>query len=56
LCKLLGGAFVKNTETTEIKYFEINEIPQLAEEKTTIEQVRMCFDAYKNDNFAVEFD
>lgn len=56
LCKLLGGAFVKNTETTEIKYFEINEIPPLAEEKTTIEQVRMCFDAYKNDNFAVEFD
>ncbi len=56
LCKPLGGTFAPNPETSESRYFALEEIPQLAEEKTTYEQINTCFDAYKNDNFAVEFD
>ena len=57
LCNVLGGEFEKNIETTEIKYFSLDDIPNnLAEEKTNKEQIEMCFKA-KNDNaWKVEFD
>lgn len=42
LCELLGGKFEENIETTEIKYFSLDEIPSnLAEEKTNKEQIEM---------------
>ena len=57
LCNVIGGKFVKNIETTEIKYFSLDEIPHsLAEEKNNKEQIEMCFEAYKNDNWQVQFD
>ena len=35
LCNVIGGKFEKNIETTEIKYFSLDDIPNnLAEEKT----------------------
>lgn len=57
LCNLLGGKFIKNIETTEIKYFSLDELPNnLAEEKTTKEQIEMCFEAYKSSDWEVLFD
>lgn len=57
LCELLGGEFKENTETTEIKYFSLDEIPQnLANEKTSIEQIEMCFRALNDSNWQTEFD
>ena len=57
LCNVIGGEFIENIETTEIKYFSLDEIPNnLAEEKTNREQIEMCFEAYKNDNWQVQFD
>ncbi len=57
LCNLLGGEFIKNIETTEIKYFSLDELPNnLAEEKTTKEQIKMCFEAYKSSDWKVLFD
>ncbi len=57
LCELLGGEFVTNIETTEIKYFSLDEIPEnLAKEKTTKKQIEMCFNAYNNPNWQCEFD
>ena len=46
LCSVVGGKFEKNIETVESGYFGIEELPALSEDKTTVEQVRMCFDAY----------
>ena len=47
LCNVIGGEFIENIETTEIKYFSLDEIPNnLAEEKTNNEQIEMCFKAY----------
>ena len=46
LCNIIGGEFIPNIETTEIKYFSLDEIPNnLAEEKTNREQIEMCFKA-----------
>lgn len=57
LCELIGGQFKKNTETVGIKYFGLDEIPNdLAEEKTNIKQIQMCFNAYNDSNWQTRFD
>lgn len=57
LCKVIGGSFEKNIETTEIKYFGRDELPDnLAVEKTSAEQILMCFDAYHDKNWRTQFD
>lgn len=57
LCNVIGGEFVQNIETTEIKYFSLDEIPNnLAEEKTNKEQIEMCFEAYNDKNWETQFD
>lgn len=56
LCNAVGGAFKQNTETTEAKYFMIENIPELAQEKCNIEQIKMCFEASKSDNWKTMFD
>lgn len=57
LCSIIGGDFIENIETTEIGYFALNEIPDnLAEEKINNEQIEMCFKAFNNKNWQVQFD
>lgn len=56
LCSLIGGHFESNIETIGFDYFSIDDLPPLAEEKSNAEQIKMCFDAYKNDNWQVQFD
>ncbi len=56
LCSLIGGHFESNIETTGFDYFSIDDLPPLAEEKNNAEQVKMCFEAYENDNRQVQFD
>ena len=57
LCDVISGKFEKNIETTEIKYFSLEDLPDnLAEEKTNKEQIEMCFKALKDANWQVQFD
>ncbi len=57
LCNVIGGEFIENIETTEIKYFSLDEIPNnLAEEKINNEQIEMCFKAYKDEKWQTQFD
>lgn len=56
LCSVMGGEFEKNIETTEFRYFNKAELPELATEKNTKEQIEMCFNAYYNKNWIVQFD
>lgn len=56
LCSVLGGKFEKNIETTEFRYFSMDELPELAEEKNNEEQIRMCFDAYHTEHWETQFD
>ena len=56
LCKYVSGKFEKNIETIDSRYFGIDELPELATNKTTAEQIRMCFDANENrDNWKSNF-
>lgn len=46
LCAAMGGEFAPNIETVQSGYFGRDELPgDLAETKTTWEQILMCFDA-----------
>lgn len=56
LCSVVGGAFEPNIETVESRYFGIDELPALAEEKNNEEQVRMCFEAYHAENWKTRID
>ena len=56
LCDVIGGHFEKNVETTEIKYFSMDNLPILAEEKNNKEQIEMCFKAINDKNWQVQFD
>ena len=57
LCDLIDGKFKKNIETTEIKYFSLSGLPiNLANEKTTKEQIQMCFRAFNSTNWITQFD
>lgn len=56
LCREIGGAFQENSETTETAYFSLDELPVLAEEKCTREQIAMCFRAKDDKNWKTLFD
>ena len=57
LCRKTGGTFAENIETTEIGYFDRDKLPDnLATEKTTEEQIQLCFDAYYNESWKTQFD
>lgn len=57
LCEVVGGNFEQNIETTEIKYFSLDELPDnLAEGKTNKEQIEMCFEAYQDENWQTQFE
>ena len=56
LCSVIGGEFEKNIETTESRYFNKDDLPELATEKNTEEQIKMCFEAYESDNWITLFD
>lgn len=57
LCRYEGGEFKDNIETTEIGFFGKDAIPdRLAAEKTTREQILMCFESYENPGLPTLFD
>ena len=57
MCEIIGGEFRENIETTEMKYFALDELPEnFANEKCTKEQVEMCFGAKDDENWKVQFD
>ena len=56
LCDDLGGSFEENTETLDARYFARDEICDLDESRTTLEQVDMCFAAVQAEHWDVQFD
>lgn len=47
LCIVVGGNFEPNNETVGFEYFTEDALPNLANEKNNIEQIKMCFEAYR---------
>ena len=56
LCHLLGGEFRPNSETDDSGFFSMEDLPPLALNKNTPEQIQMCFDAYHADHWTTRFD
>jgi len=56
LCDVIGGSFKENIETTDSGYFLLNDLPELDEDKNVFSQIKMCFDAYQDENWQVVFD
>lgn len=57
LCEVKSGEFQVNLETLGSDYFSLDEIPLLAEDKTSLDQIEMCFAAhYNNDSWQIQFD
>ena len=56
LCTLLGGSFQPNSETIASGYFSLEDLPPLAENKTTAAQIQMCFDANRAEHWVTQFD
>lgn len=54
-CKLKGGAFSENTETSDAGFFSLEELPDLSLQRNTKEQIDMCFEARK-ENWNVVYD
>ena len=56
LCSVICGEFVPNSETTESRYFGLEELPALATAKVTEDQIRMCFEAKNAEHWVTMFD
>ena len=57
LCSVVGGKFEPNIETVGFDYFAEDNLPNLANEKNNIEQIKMCFEAYRTkDKWETIFD
>ena len=56
LCRLIGGEFKKNTETLASGFFDEDNLPTLVEEKNNPEQIKMCFEFFKNSSMITLFD
>ena len=56
LCEVKGGCFHPNLETVGSGYFGLDELPPLSVDKNSCQQIEMCFFAYRDENWQVEFD
>ena len=56
LTKIEDEKFIENIETSERKYFGIDELPELSEIRNTEKQIKMCFEAYKSEICETIFD
>ncbi|MGN0792681.1 MAG: NUDIX hydrolase N-terminal domain-containing protein [Christensenellales bacterium] len=56
LCRPFGGGFVTNEETLASGYFAMDELPPLSDDKTTKEQIKLCFDANGAKEWKTVFD
>lgn len=56
LCRVLGGEFVPNLETLASDYFSLDNLPELSVNKTTAEQIALCYEAYKAEVWETRFD
>ncbi len=56
LCSLLGGEFQVNNETTASGWFDLENLPPLAEEKTNRDQIALCLSAGYAEHWETVFD
>lgn len=55
-CVLVKNSFSPNTETFESDFFALESLPPLSTDRTTFDQVSLCFNAKKHKTFEAVFD
>lgn len=56
LCKVLGGEFQPNSETSASGWFGMDELPEMDNGKTTAEQVALCIEASRAEHWETMID
>lgn len=56
LCKIIDGEATPSFETPEVKFFSINELPQLSENRTNIKHIDHIIAHLKDPNRPTDFD
>ncbi len=57
LCEVQGGHFEANDETTEARFFDIDDLPKdLNDHKNNPDQIRLCLEALRSDNWSPRID
>lgn len=56
LCKKVEGHFQENAETVDSGYFGMEDLPELAVDKTTKDQIAMCLQANQKRHWETIFD
>ncbi|MBM7587804.1 ADP-ribose pyrophosphatase YjhB (NUDIX family) [Bacillus pakistanensis] len=55
-CDFIAGEFERNTETSDARFFSIEELPPLSEGRNTKEQIQLCFDVSRKETHEALFD
>lgn len=56
LCDYVSGHFIANSETLEVRYFALDQLPELSQNKTTEKQIQLCYQASKVEQWETVFD
>lgn len=56
LCEIIGGAPKTSNETSDIRFFGMNEIPPLSKGRTLEGQLHRFYEQYKTGDLTVDFD
>ena len=57
LCRYISGEYVPNEETSEARYFSVDELPEdLNDHKSSPEQIRLCLEALHEKNWNPKID
>jgi ADP-ribose pyrophosphatase YjhB (NUDIX family) len=57
LCRYKSGEFISNDETSEARYFSVDELPQdINDHKSSPAQIRLCLEALHADDWCPDID
>ncbi|MBL4560763.1 MAG: NUDIX hydrolase [Labilibaculum sp.] len=55
-CEIIGGSATIGLETSDVGFFDINDLPELSVRRVTKEQILKMYELYKNRNLKPIFD
>jgi ADP-ribose pyrophosphatase YjhB (NUDIX family) len=56
LCEIVGGDATTSIETSDVGFFELNQLPELSIHRVTQAQIEKCYHHYQNQTLPTEFD
>lgn len=56
LCDIESGEPTPSTETSEVRFFNVNHLPELSTHRITEKQIKRCFEHWQNPSMPTDFD